>query len=84
MSDYCFWHEISYEQAECPKCALAIWKSRRLGGWLIVCFTWPLCVSGLVLGVLWSALASGFKSTRNLWDEVLRYIEAERPGRRES
>lgn len=77
---YCDWHKIRFETPECAKCALATWSDQRKGGCLIVFFLWPVLSLGMVVGAVWATFWSGFKVTRNIWDDSWKWVRAKKPG----
>lgn len=82
--NYCQYHKVRYEAEACSKCAVESWKSQKMGGCLVVFWIWPLWFVGMILGSLFGALWSGFKSALGAWDDCWKWIRAEKPGRRES
>lgn len=83
MSNYCAWHKVRYETPECSKCALMTWSDQRKAGWVLVVLIWPVWLAGIWIGLLCGAFWSGFKSTRCLWADSVKWIGAPKPGRRE-
>lgn len=76
---YCDYHKVRYESETCSKCAVESWKSQRLGGCMIVFFTWPFALIGVLAGALFGAFWSAFKDASLGWDDAWKWIRKPKP-----